>query len=92
MAGLLSVLKNKYHSEAANYRTLQPLFQMRGQQKQQEAIIKFPVIIVSKTVRKLMFLSYLEENLHAQRSPEDLRSWAGCKQPIQKQLRAVVKR
>lgn len=92
MAGLLSILKNKCLSEAAKYRTLQPLFQKSEQQKQQEAISKCPTTIVSKRAREFTFLSYLEGSLHAQRSPEDLRSWAGSKQPIQKHLRAVVKR
>lgn len=92
MAGLLPILKNKCHSEAANYKTLQPLLQMNEQQKQQEAIVKCPTTTVSKRVRELMFLSYLEGSLHAERSPEDLRSWARSKQPIQRQLRAVAKR
>lgn len=45
-----------------------------------------------KKGQELMCLSYLEGRLQAERSPEDLRSWAGSKQPLQKQLRAVVKK
>lgn len=39
---------------------------------------------------ELVFHSYHEGSLRAQRSPEDLRGQPGSKQPVQKQLEALV--
>lgn len=55
MAGVLSVLKKKCYSEAAKYRTLQPLFQTSRQEKHSKklTIMKCPTTIVSKRVSEI---------------------------------------